>query len=165
MTDRPGYLIGIRVDPDTEVAEWFTVWFEAESGQNRVAAQDGRARWARTASEASDLAQTVLEGRYRVGSEVESVCDVAGSLYAIASGESGSEGVVLLCLNLLDDVLKTIGRSPAVPNGAVLDRLVVLLTEGESLAAAVDLVGGKPVVIEPILGSLGRIFAWSTFTC
>jgi hypothetical protein len=160
-----GYLIGIRVDPDTEIAEWFTIWFEDEAGQNRVVAQDGRVRWARTAIQARNFAETVLEGRYRAGSEVESVCDVAGSLHAIASSESGSEGVVLVCLNFLDDLLKTIGHSSDLPDREILDRLVVLLTEGESLGTAVDLVGGRPVVIEPILASLGRLFTWSTFRC
>ena len=86
-----GHLIGIRVDPDTEVAEWFTIWFEDQEGRNRVAATDGRVQWARAALQASNFAEG-LTGRYEVGSEVESVCDVAGSLYAIASGESGSEG-------------------------------------------------------------------------
>ncbi len=28
MSDRRGYIIGIRVDPETEIAEWFTVWLQ-----------------------------------------------------------------------------------------------------------------------------------------
>lgn len=165
MSDRSGYLIGLRVDPDTAVADWFTIWLEDDVGQNRLAAQDGRVQWARAVDEARGFARTVLEGRYMVGPEVESVCDVAGALYAIAWGESGSEGIVLDSLNILDDVLNTVGRPCGLPNGEVLDRLVVLLTEGESLATAVDRVGGRPVVIEPMLASVGRLFTWSTFRC
>ena len=165
MTDRVAYVVGIRIDPGTEVADWFTVWFEDDAGQNWVVSSDGRAQWSRTVEDARQLASTVLENRYAVGPTVDSICDVAASLYAIATGETGSEGVVLMCLNLLDDVLNTIGHASDLPNAEVLDRLVTLITEGEPLTTAVDRVGGKPAAIEPIVASLGRLFTWSTFRC
>lgn len=165
MTDRAAYVIGIRIDPGTEEADWFTVWFEDDGGQNWVVSRDGRAQWSRTVEDARELALTTLDNRYAVEATVDSICDVAASLYAIAMGEAGSEGAVLMCLNLLDDVLKTIGHASDLPNSQVLDRLVALLTEGEPLTTAVDRVGGKPAAIEPIVASLGRLFTWSTFRC
>lgn len=165
MSEPSGYLVGLRVDPDTETAEWFTVWFEDEAGQDRVLDRSGRALWMREPAAACELGQAVLDGRYSIGSEVESVCDVAETLYAIASRVSGSEKTVLDSLNLLYDVLNTVGQSSELPSKRVLDQLVVHLTTGEPLPTAVDRVGGPAAVIEPILSSLGRLFALSTFEC
>lgn len=91
------------------------------------------------------------------------ICDIADSLQAIANDRRVSERDVLITLNLLDDFLLNIAQPPELPHARVLDHLVVLLTEGVPLHSAVEKVGGKEAVIEPILGSLGRVLNWASF--
>lgn len=157
------YVIGLRVDPETELADWFTAWAEDASGQNRVATRDGRVRWSRTVEGARKLAVSAFDRP--TDEDVDSICDAAATLYALATREAGQEEVALLCLNLLDDVLRSIDNAPELPGGEVLDQIARLLTEGESLPDVVDLVGGRPVAIEPVIASLGRLFTWSNFEC
>lgn len=163
MSDRVSYLVGIRLDPDTSDADWYTVWFEDDFGQNRVVMRDGRVLWASDPDAARDLGASVLGQGIAVDAREVSVCDVAGALYAIAEDKPGNEGVVLMCLNLLDDIVRGLDYGPPVPNGEILDQLVTQLTRGEALRPAVETAGGKRAVIEPILSSLGRVFTWSTF--
>lgn len=163
MTDTSAYVIGLRVDPETEVADWYTLWHQVESGEKPVLTVDGRVRWSRTVDSARNQAEIQPGSSFVVDTDLDLVCDVALMLGAVSGGDFGNEPVVLDSLNLLYDLVNSVGPTLELPNARVLDLVVKLLMEGKSFQYAVTSVGGEEAFIEPILASLGRIFAWSTF--
>lgn len=157
-------VVGLRVAPDTEDADWYTVWYESEEGPDRVAMIGDRVRWMFSESAARAVALERCGHDDPASVEREPViCDIAGAMQAIKNDREVSERQVLITLNLLDDFILNIAQPPELPRARVLDHLVVLLTEGEPLASAVERVGGQEAVIEPILGSLGRVLNWASF--
>jgi hypothetical protein len=165
MKAESAYLIAIRIDPDAEVAEWFTTWFELESGENRVGSRGGRVVWMRDPADVRQNAGSLIPGGYVLEPDAPAVADIAGALHSIQSGEAGNEAEVLDSLNLLDDILITTGSIADLPNRRSLDVLVGHLTEGEPIARATKLAGGERLILETIISALGRLFVWSTFDC
>ena len=160
MSEPTAYVIGLRADPRTDVAEWYTLWFEDELGRNTVLTRDDRVLWGLSPERIAAFG----EGRGLANrEELPTVCDAAAALYAVTSGDDGQEDIVLDTLNLLDDMLVTLGQRAALPDVVVLDRMVKALTEGERLRSVVASAGGAEAVTNPIFGSLGRLFAFSTF--
>ena len=89
------YLMGVSGStPRPEVADWYTLWFENQAGQDRVVTRDGRIRWARTPAGAQAFSDSHDGGQTTEEPEVEAVCDVAELFWAVSSGEPGFEGSV-----------------------------------------------------------------------
>ena len=160
-------MVGLRLSPDSADPEWYTLWVhDADDEQTRMATDELRLVWAPTANAALALERYLPAGsRSLPAPEVNAVCDIATTLWAIDAQEDGSESGILTSLNLLDDAVISIQRRVGLPGGAVLDRLSSALTQGESLTSTVTLFGGKSAVIEPIIASLGYVFAFSNFMC
>jgi hypothetical protein len=165
VTQIVGYIIGIRIGPDHSDPDWFTVWYENASSQNRVATRNGRIQWVSSLEAVRVLTFDSGDVDYTIRPKLDGVCDVAGALHQITGGHAGDETVVLLFLNLLDDMLLTVRDLLPSESRRLLDRLVVRLTEGASLPEAVEAAGGVPQIVEAIMASLGRVFARSTMTC
>lgn len=157
------YVIGLRVNPDRAGPEWYSLWFEHPEGGHRLVANEGRLQWSSSIDGALALS-ALLDGQVSVDPpEFDGLCDVASTLYEVASLSPGKEAAVLNCLNLLDDMLLTVGHSlPSEPK-LRLDRVSGRLTEGTSLPEVVLAHGGTAAVIEAVLASLGRVFVWSDF--
>lgn len=154
------YLIGIRVDPGRVKPEWYTLWFEDGDGPNRIVTTNGRMQWASTIDGARALASH-LDGQITMEPELDGVCDIATTLFEMANMSPGKEGLILNCLNLLDDMLITVNHP--LPNDPKLrlDRVSGRLTEGVPLPEVVLAHGGATAVVEAVLASVGRVFVWS----
>jgi hypothetical protein len=65
--------------------------------------------------------------------EVESICDVAQSLYLVNSQDSDPSGVLLDCLLMLDDLVRATHLHMPERYQAILTELAARLTEGKQL--------------------------------
>lgn len=163
MKATTAYVIGIRVDPGRVDPEWYTLWLQDEDGPNRIVTQDGRMKWASTVQGARALFSH-LDGEVTIEPELDGVCDIATTLFEVANMSLGKEGLILNCLNLLDDMLITLSHPLPADSKLRLDRVSGRLTEGVPLPEVVSAQGGAPVVLEAVLASVGRVFVWSDFS-
>jgi hypothetical protein len=169
MTSRTAFTLGLRLDPDSSEADWYTAWYEDDEGRNRVALRNGRVFWAQRAARVRQFGAPLVPANFGFadeegdGVEQDLICDVAGTLYAVAHRSPDHEVVVLHCVNFLYDIIGSVKVGLLDPDTRVLDRLAAELTLGDDLSSAVDRVGGTAATIAPIFSTLGRIFAFSTF--
>jgi hypothetical protein len=158
------YVIGLRLSPDVDAPELYTIWFEYDSGDSKVATRAGRLQWTFTVSQVSRIADDeydlVTDDHAR--SDYHAVCDVANLLYSIQSGADDSNVKVLDSINLLDDLLIAIDNPLPADGEKLLARMVVGLTEGGSLSSVVP-PENRAGTIEAIFASLGRVLAFSDF--
>lgn len=156
-------VIGVRVGTDHAEPDWYTLWCDHGDGPNRIVTRDGRMQWSSTLDGARALSAH-LQGPVSISpGELDGVCDIAWALYEISNLSSGNEMVVVLCLNLLDDMLVTVDHPLLEEPKLRLDRLTGRLIEGVSLPDAVAAQGGASAVVEAVLASVGRVFVWSDF--
>ncbi len=165
MRPSTAYIIGLRLSPERENPEWYTLWFENASGQNRVVLKNGRIQWSSSIEGARNLGHEIPDLIGVGESTFDAVSDAAGTLYALQRSSEGDESLVLLFLNLLDDTLNTAGQVLQPETKRLLDRLSAMLTEGATLQAAVESLGGSQGVIEAVFACLGRVLVWSDFVC
>ena len=165
MISNVAEIIGFRVDPDTEYAEWYTVWFWDDQDETRMSMREGRVLWFRTEAVARRAADSFTPNGYTLDPDIPTVCDIARVLYAVDTNEVGTEGAVLVSLNLLDDMLICAECIEDLPNREVLDIFCSHLTMGDPIQLATENVGGKKIVIDTIYAALGRLLVWSTFEC
>lgn len=165
MISNVAEIIGLRIDPDTEYAEWYTVWYWDEQDETRIATREGRLRWYRAESEARRAADSITPSGYSLDPDIPTVCDIARVLHDIEADEVGNEGSVLVSLNLLDDMLICVECIEDLPNRASLDVFCSHLTMGDPTKVAAENAGGKQMVFNTLYAALGRLFVWSTFEC
>lgn len=165
MSEEVAYLIGLRVSPETEVADWYTVWYDDDSGEARVAMSDGRVQWFCEEEHARRVAHDFVPPAYAVDIDVAAVCDLATVFFASEGNEPGDEMIVLDSLNLLDDMLRSVGCIEDLPNRRTLDLFCSHLTMGDSIPLAAEKAGGNRLIIDTVYAAVGRLFAWSTFNC
>ncbi len=127
-------MAGFRLDPTHEGPQFYTLL--AVGGDNeRPLIADGRiVFFVRTTlvhkALAMDQSLAVLGTPPR---DVETICDVAQTLYLVNSQDEDPEGVVLDCLLIFDDLVRASGLSMPERYQAILTELAARLTEGKSL--------------------------------
>lgn len=127
-------LAGFRIDPTHEGPQFYTLL--AVGGDNeRPLTADGRIIFFLRLTQvhkalAMDPSLAVLGNPPRA---VETICDVAQTLYLVNSQDSDPDGVVLDCLLIFDDLVRASGLSMPERYQGVLTELAARLTEGQSL--------------------------------
>jgi len=127
-------MAGFRVDPTHEGPQFYTLL--AVGGDNeRPLVADGRIIFfVRTTQVhkalAMDPTMAVLGNPPR---DVETMCDVAQTLYLVNSQDDDPDGVVLDCLLIFDDLVRATQISMPERYQGILTELAARLTEGESL--------------------------------
>jgi hypothetical protein len=127
-------MAGFRIDPTHEGPQFYTLL--AVGGDNeRPLTADGRIIFfARTTlvhkALAMDKSLAVLGNPPR---DVETICDVAQTLYLVNSQDEDPDGVVLDCLLIFDDLVRATRISMPERYQAILTELAARLTEGQSL--------------------------------
>jgi hypothetical protein len=127
-------MAGFRLDPTHEGPQFYTLL--AVGGDNeRPLTADGRiVFFVRTTlvhkALAMDKSLAVLGNPPR---EVETICDVAQTLYLVNSQDDDPDGVVLDCLLIFDDLVRATQISMPERYQGILTELAGHLTEGQSL--------------------------------
>jgi hypothetical protein len=127
-------MAGFRLDPTHEGAQFYTLL--AVGGDNeRPLTADGRIIFfTRTTlvhkALAMDQSMAVLGTPPR---DVETMCDVAQTLYLVNSQDNDPDGVVLDCLLIFDDLVRASQLSMPERYQGILTELAARLTEGDSL--------------------------------
>ena len=127
-------MAGFRIDPTREGPQFYTLL--AVGGDNeRPLTADGRIIFfSRTTlvhkALAMDKSLAVLGNPPR---DVETICDVAQTLYLVNSQDEDPDGVVLDCLLIFDDLVRVTQISMPERYQAILTELAARLTEGQSL--------------------------------
>jgi hypothetical protein len=127
-------MAGFRIDPTHEGPQFYTLL--AIGGDNeRPLTADGRIIFfVRTTlvykALAMDKSLAVLGNPPR---DVETICDVAQTLYLVNSQDEDPDGVVLDCLLIFDDLVRATQISMPERYQAILTELAGRLTEGQSL--------------------------------
>ena len=125
---------GFRIDPTHEGPQFYTLL--AVGGDNeRPITADGRIIFfVRTTlvhkALAMDQSLAVLGNPPR---DVETMCDVAQTLYLVNSQDQDPDGVVLDCLLIFDDLVRATQISMPERFQGILTELAARLTEGQSL--------------------------------
>ena len=127
-------LAGFRIDPTHEGPQFYTLL--AVGGDNeRPLTADGRVIFFVRLTQvhkalAMDPSLAVLGNPPRA---VETICDVAQTLYLVNSQDADPDGVVLDCLLIFDDLVRATGLSMPERYHGILTELAARLTEGQSL--------------------------------
>ena len=127
-------MAGFRVDPSHEGPQFYTLL--AVGGDNeRPLVADGRIVFFVRLTQvhkalAMDPSMAVLGHPPR---EVETMCDVAQTLYLVNSQDEDPDGVVLDCLLIFDDLVRATGISMPERYQGILTELAARITEGQSL--------------------------------
>jgi hypothetical protein len=112
-TDYRPYLsiIGFRVDPDNVNADIYTVLRIDPEGKDRVLRANGYLLFTPSIDRIPDLIKACdSEGaKERIASDSpECMCDVARTLYLIENEDSDYDGTIILCVNVLLDVIDSL---------------------------------------------------------
>ncbi len=102
------YLVGFRLDPDTEGPQLYTV-FVLESENDRPLTRESRILFFADPSRASQAVQLADNDFARfpvIPSELEILCDVAQALYIANAEDEDKDGVLLECIALFDDLIR-----------------------------------------------------------
>jgi hypothetical protein len=127
-------IAGFRIDPTLEGPQFYTLL--AVGGDNeRPLTVDGRIIFFVRLTQAHkalvmDPSLAVLGNPPRA---VETICDVAQTLYLVNSQDADPDGVVLDCLLIFDDLVRASGLSMPERYQGILTELAARLTEGQSL--------------------------------
>jgi hypothetical protein len=164
MKPDQGYVIGLRLSPEKSDPEFLTLWFEGENGKNRVACVGERIQWVTSVNRLRLLADSRydLTNLLEQNVDLDSVCNIPNLLYGLTHPGEVDAGVVLLALNLLDDLVFCVEYPLPHELQAILDDIVVRISEGSTLSDAVAGVGPNDAV-EAVLASLGRVLTFSDF--
>jgi hypothetical protein len=157
-------LIGLRCDPDTPDADFYTLFIWG--GKDRPLRAAGRILLATDPAQAPRMAQLSNEDvtAFPIPTQADATCDVASALRLLTSADSDHRASLLDCLNTLFDLVEFAQvpcpdefRRPLVK---LADHLTFdpqfsqLLATGE-----VD----RQTAVDAILWSLGAVFAKATF--
>ena len=127
-------LVGFRLDPNHDGPQLYTVL--AVGGENeRPAMWKGRILFFTHPSlvakaQAMDASISQLTAP---GSEIETFCDVAETLHLVNATNADSDGVVLDCLLIFDDLVRATHLHMPDRYQGMLTELAAHLTEGRSL--------------------------------
>jgi hypothetical protein len=151
-------MAGFRVDPSHVGPQFYTLL--AVGGENeRPLVADGRIIFfVRTTlahkALAMDKTMAVLGNPPR---EMETMCDVAETLYLVNSQDDDPDGVVLDCLLIFDDLVRATGLSMPERYQGILTELAARLTEGATLKKVFTSEALRQHVEDALLWCVGAI--------
>ena len=127
-------MAGFRIDPTHEGPQFYTLLAVGGDNERPLTAAGRIIFFARTTlvhkALAMDKSLAVLGNPPR---DVETICDVAQTLYLVNSQDEDPDGVVLDCLLIFDDLVRATQISMPERYQAILTELTARLTEGQSL--------------------------------
>src|SRR5271157_705930 len=127
-------MAGFRLDPTHEGPQFYTLL--AVGGDNeRPLTADGRIIFF-VRPTLAHKALAMDESLAQLGTpprDVETMCDVAQTLYLVNSQDEDPDGVVLDCLLIFDDLVRASGIGMPERYQGILTELAARLTEGQSL--------------------------------
>jgi hypothetical protein len=157
-------LIGIRCDPETPGADFYSLFICG--GKDRPLRAGGRILLAADPAWARRMAQMSDEdvGGFSIPTVPEATCDVAMALHLLTSGDSDQGAAVLVCLNTLFDLVEFAEQPWPDEFRDLLVRLADQLTFdpdfGELLATDE---AHRQIAVDGILWCLGAAMARATF--
>ena len=127
-------MAGFRIDPSHEGPQFYTLLAVGGENERPLTAEGRIIFFARTTlvhkALAMDKSMAVLGNPPR---DVETICDVAQTLYIVNSQDEDPEGVVLDCLLIFDDLVRASQLSMPERYQGILTELAARLTEGVPL--------------------------------
>jgi hypothetical protein len=127
-------MAGFRLDPTHEGPQFYTLLAVGGDNERPLVAGSRIIFFVRTTlvhkALAMDTTMAVLGNPPR---DVETVCDVAQTLYLVNSQDEDPDGVVLDCLLIMDDLVRATEISMPERYQGMLTELAARLTEGQSL--------------------------------
>jgi hypothetical protein len=127
-------LVGLRLDPRYEGAEFYTLLAVGGDNERPIRSDDRIVFFAHPELAAKALA---LDPELsRMGSppqEMETFCDIAHTLHLVNSQDTDPEGVILECLLIFDDLVRATRLHMPDRYQGILTELAARLTERASL--------------------------------
>ena len=131
------YLVGFRIDPDAEGAQFYTL-FVLESENDRPLVANGRVVFFSEPTQASAALALADNDMSRLGPaprELEILCDVAQSLHISNALDSDTDGILLETIALFDDLIRAIEINVSAQYMSVLSALSERLGANPEFAA------------------------------
>jgi hypothetical protein len=151
-------MAGFRVDPTHEGPQFFTLLAVGGDNERPLVAEGRIIFFVRTTlvhkALAMDPSLAVLGTPPR---GVETICDVAQTLYLVNSQDEDPDGVVLDCLLIFDDLVRATGLSMPERYQGILTELAARLTEGQSLKKVFSNEALRDHVEDALLWCVGAI--------
>ena len=151
-------LVGFRVDASHEGPQFYTVL--AVGGENeRPLTANGRIIFF-TRPQLAAKSLTFDANLARLGpapEELETFCDVAETLYRVNSQNADSDGVILDCLLVLDDMVRATRLHMPERYQAILTELAARLTEGTALRKIFSKTQLREQVEDALLWCVGAV--------
>ena len=127
-------MAGFRLDPSHVGPQFYTLLAVGGDNERPLTADGKIVFFARTTlvhkALAMDASMAVLGNPPR---DMETLCDVAETLYLVNSQDADPDGVVLDCLLIFDDLVRATQISMPERYQGILTELAARLTEGQSL--------------------------------
>jgi len=124
-------MAGFRIDPSHEGPQFYTLLAVGGKNERPLTADGSIIFFARTTlvhkALAMDKSLALLGNPPR---DVETICDVAQTLYIVNSQDEDPDGVVLDCLLIFDDLVRASGISMPERYQGILTEFAARLTEG-----------------------------------
>ena len=151
-------MAGFRIDPSHEGPQFYTLLAVGGENERPLTAEGRIIFFARTTlvhkALAMDKSMAVLGNPPR---DVETICDVAQTLYIVNSQDEDPEGVVLDCLLIFDDLVRASQISMPERYQGILTELAARLTEGVPLKRIFTSVALRRHVEDALLWCVGAI--------
>lgn len=102
------YLIGFRLDPGSDGPQFYTL-FLLESDNDRPLVSEGRVVFFARPNQAEEALKVSDNGMGRFGpapKDLEILCDVAQALHIANAQDADTDGTLLECIALFDDLIR-----------------------------------------------------------
>jgi hypothetical protein len=135
--NRELYLIGFRMDPSVEGAQFYTLLL-ADGGSEHPITKDGRVLFFRRPADALK-ALGASDNGFRevrpVPTELELLCDISGALYVANAEVEDADGVLFELIAVFDDLLRAVKLNVPTEHAAVLSAMAARLGETPEFAS------------------------------
>jgi hypothetical protein len=127
-------LVGLRLDPQHDGAEFYTLLAVGGDNERPVVADNRILFFARPELASKALALDAELSRLGTApAEVETFCDIAQTLHLVNSQDADPEGVILECLLIFDDLVRATRLHMPDRYQGLLTELAARLTERAAL--------------------------------
>jgi hypothetical protein len=127
-------LVGLRLDPQHEGAQFYTVLAVGGDNERPIVAEDRVVFFTRPELAAKALAlDPKLSALGAPPQEMETFCDVAQTLHLVNAQNEDPEGIILECLLIFDDLVRATRLHMPDRYQGLLTELAARLTERASL--------------------------------
>jgi hypothetical protein len=129
------YLVGFRLDPSAEAAEFYTL-VGALAGREQPIAASGRILLFRSpaaAARALESSDNGLAALRPIPTEIELLCDIGEALHIANQQPADTDGILFEVIAVFDDLLREIQLSPPREFAAALARTAARLSHSPDL--------------------------------